>query len=893
MTPNWTAPSWANRTALAAVFTIRTVASLMTARTFKTVANRGENHPTWRCRARFYQKAPRWIVPVAALVSLFRTAPVLAEEPVLSKEAAPDVQAGVAHFNDYILPLLQQRCYDCHSHEFDEASGGLVLDSKAGWSVGGDSGPPIVPGKPDKSLLLKVIRYQVSGLEMPPDGKLSDEEIGWVEDWIADGAVDPRADGKAAEKRTIDLDTGRSWWAFQPLPEPSDVDGRGARLGRGNLVDPFINRKLADAGLQPAAPADEEVLLRRLSYDLTGLPPSTEALGLQSLPSGDSASGGARVSSTDDLARAVDHLLDTRQFAEKWGRHWLDLARYADSNGSSFNPPFRKAWKYRNWVIEAIDQGMPIDEFIRKQIAGDLLPYDDQQERDANLIATGYLMLGSKVLGDFDKQQLTLDVADEQIDTIGKSLLGLTVACARCHDHKFDPIPQVDYYAIAGILTSTVTLEDRLGGRLADESDWSRRGLGPGGDEELQAFLDENRHDWTAAVGKRFRARREVEKLEAKLADAPGSEEEPLREKLAEQREKLADAERTLSDFARQLPDYAMAAADAEQTGDEALRIRGVAGSPGQIVPRGFLQVATDGEARPEIPEDRSGRLELARWITSSDNPLTARVFVNRVWKHLFREGLVRSVDNFGTMGEQPSHPELLDELTARFVANGWQLKPLVRELVLSDAYRRSTGPVPDSDPENRLLATQNRRRLDPEEIRDTLLELQGALDLSPGEGMIDHLPISDVSNLGEALKISDHRRTIYQPVIRTLEPTVLQVFDAPVNTMTTGARSKTVVAQQALFFLNSQDVVATAESVAGELLQGRESLTTATASTVSGLVDQAFTQIVGRQPKEQEREVLLRYTTRQADDLYGLTRHDALKLCQTILSSTQFQFLD
>lgn len=772
----------------------------------------------------------------------------------------------LAFFNEYIQPILEEHCFECHSHAAGDASGGLVLDSKAGWSVGGDSGPAIVPNEANKSLLFRAVGHKIDGLEMPPDGKLSDDQLSLIEKWINAGAYDPRTDGKAASRRTIDLAEGRKWWAFQPVNR--DID-------RSATIDSFIERKLLENGITAAPRAKPAVLLRRLSYDLTGLPPSLHQLNPES-----------------DYTAAVDQLLESPQFGEKWGRHWLDLARYADSNGSSFNPPFRRAWRYRNWVIDAFNNDLPINKFLRKQIAGDLLHYESQAERNENLIATGFLMLGSKVLGTFDKEQLTLDVVDEQIDTLTKSMLGLTVSCARCHDHKFDPIPQADYYALAGFFTSTVTLDDRLGGPKEDESDWSRRGLGTGNDEKLRQFIKDKGYTWIKATQKNFHGRRNLERLEKQFANEEDAEERTkLQQKIEKERQTLNEWTEKLAELQQEMPEYAMAVRDSEHPDDVALRIRGVAASHGEIIPRGFLQVACQDNPRPVIEQGQSGRRHLADWIASDDNPLTARVFVNRVWKHLFNEGIVRSVDNFGVMGEQPSHPELLDHLTLKFIHRGWKLKTLVREIVLSEAYQRSISHIYD-DPENRLFSHQNRRRLEPEELRDTLLHLEGQLDLSPGMGMIDHLPIGDVSNLGDAIAISDHRRTVYQPVIRTLEPTVLQVFDAPVNTMVTGARARTIVAPQALYLLNSEAIHRTCRALAARLWDESDA-GTREAARIDHVATKCFLQIVERQPRPNEMKVLAEYLRQQADGEPGLSHHDVMKLCQMIIASTQFQFLD
>ncbi|MEZ6089256.1 MAG: PSD1 and planctomycete cytochrome C domain-containing protein [Pirellulaceae bacterium] len=745
-----------------------------------------------------------------------------------------------AFFRDYVEPLLRTRCYECHSHDSGEASGGLVLDSKPGWTVGGDSGTAIVPGEIDKSLLWRVVNHQQAGLEMPPDGKLPESERLLIKKWIETGAFDPRENGAVAERTAIDIEVGRRWWSFQPIKSPW-IDGdklasiakttrerteSSASPETGMLtrtIDQLIAERLRDSELVAAPEAQRATLLRRVAYDLTGLPP-TSSMVADTTPLTEEA-----------YASYVDELLDSKAFGEKWGRHWLDVARYADSNGSSFNVPFHNAWRYRNWVIEAFNRNMPMDAFIRKQVAGDLMPAETDLQRDENYIATGYLMLGSKVLGTFDKEQLTLDVIDEQLDTIGKSLLGMTLGCARCHDHKFDPIPQADYYALAGILGSTSTLVDRIGGPKDDESDWERRGLGPDGDARLIAFLNDHRYDWVRAVRKRFEAKKKLDEVEAALEVQRRDDNEQFpstiggetsleadasenAKRLAEAQATFDEADQKLVELLARMPSHAMAARDAGNITDFAIRIRGVASSKGHVVPRGFLQVVSVAD-QLRLPANQSGRLELANWITSPENPLTPRVFVNRVWKHLFREGLVRSVDNFGSTGEQPTHPELLDAVAHWFLLSGWDVKRLIREMVLSDTYRRSTAGPQSPDPDNRLLAYQNRRRLEAEEIRDTMLLLSGTLKLGPNEDVLRTLPIGDASNLGEYLNIQDNRRTVYQPVIRTLEPSVLQLFDASGNTMVTGARPRTIVAPQSLYFLNSRFIQQSSEAIGLRLL--------------------------------------------------------------------------
>ena len=782
--------------------------------------------------------------------------------------AAPPASAagtdeGEAFFESKIRPVLVQHCYECHAGK-KKKKGGLRLDSREATRAGGDGGPAVIPGKPDESPLIKAVRFE--DLEMPPKGKLPAEVIADLERWVRMGAPDPRAGGKVvAEKKGIDLEAGRKFWAFRPV-QPQAVPAVRDAGWPVRDSDRFVLAGLESSGLAPAPDAEPAVLLRRMTYDLTGLPPTDAEIAAFS------AAWAAEPQRA--IEAAADRLLATRQFAEKWGRHWLDVARYGDSNGSSYNTPYHDAWRYRNWVIASFEQDRPFDDFVVRQIAGDLLPAADQDERDGNLIATGYLMLGSKVLGLFDKDTLYLDVVDEQIDTLGKGLMGLTLGCARCHDHKFDPVPTRDYYALAGILTSTVTLHDRLGGPKEDESDWSRRGLGAGGDARLQEFLKAHRYEWVKTINKASQGRRRV----AEAAEA-----------LAKARAEHARHAGRLAELQRDLPETALAVRDADAPADTAIRIRGAASAKGAVVPRGFLQVAAF-PGQPEVDRARSGRLELARWLTSPQHPLTARVWVNRVWKHLFREGLVRSVDNFGVRGDRPTHPELLDWLAGRFVAGGWKTKPLIRELITSRAYRMGTAHHPASarvDPENKRLWRQNRRRLEPEEIRDSLLLLAGRLDLSPAQGMLGGLPLVDVSNDPRVPLLGDDRRTVYQPVIRTVEADVLQIFDFADTAVVTGARPATTVAPQALYFLNSPLVHESSKAAAKRLTHDLPSRDPA------ALVREAFRRVVRRPPTTGEASLLERYLLTQFEGPPGPSDHDVSKLVNALLGSTQFQFLD
>ncbi len=817
------------------------------------------------------------------LTPVFHALAAILPGAALAAPASPS-QDDLDFFETHIRPVLVESCYDCHSVESGKSKGGLLLDSRDGWMIGGDHGPSIVPGNPAASLLIEAIRHEDPDLEMPPKGPLTAEVVANFEEWIRRGAVDPRKSEVEITKETIDVEAGRAFWSWKPVESHEPP-----RLGPladfvQTRVDAFWLAKLEEKGLEPAPVADPHTLVRRLHYDLTGLPPTPAQAK--------SFVQGMATDPEATLEKTADQLLASRAFAEKWARHWLDLARYADTNGSSFNPPFRTAWRYRNWVIDAIYQNMPIDDFIAKQIAGDLLPWETVEERDANLIATGYLMLGSKVLGLFDKETLTMDVVDEQLDTIGRGLLGVTMGCVRCHDHKFDPVSAKDYYALAGIFTSTVTLQDRFG-RSDDESDWSRRGLGGvEADRKLQAFLEENRYAWIKTGQRLYNAEKEVENLERRLQRNASAERiDDLRDELAEARRELEKHQTKLASLEAEMPDFAMAVQDVSQPEDTTLRIRGEASSHGELVPRGFIQVAS-WTGQPAVDPSQSGRLQFAQWLTAPENPRTGRIFVNRVWQHLFREGLVRTVDDFGTRGDTPSHPSLLDDLAHRFTTSGdWDMKALVRELVLSRAYRSAVDHSPEAyaaDPQNRLLWRQNRRRLEPEEIRDALLQFAGRLDPSPRTSVVEHIAYKDI-NGGDQRQIDvwDHRRTIYQPIVRTMVTDILEVFDFANPSVITGKRSDTTVAPQALYLMNSPFVRDTADDIARELVASTRS------RDVDVIVEAAFERILNRPPAPSEKLMLGQYLTEQFEGPPGPTDHDIGKLCQGLLASTLFQFID
>ncbi|MFQ3593884.1 MAG: DUF1549 domain-containing protein, partial [Gemmataceae bacterium] len=851
--------------------------------------------------------------------------------------ASPDKpsEAGLRFFENKIRPVLVKECYGCHSAEAKKARGGLVVDTREGLLRGGDAGPAIVPGKPLESLLFKAMQHD--GLAMPPKGKLAPEILADFETWIKMGAPDPRDGKSTTTTKAIDLEAGRQFWSFRPLTKSEPPAVRNAAWGR-SWVDAYLLATLEKRGLHPVSDAEPAVWLRRVTYDLIGLPPTPEEI---------EAFLRDHASRPDARERIVDRLLSSPAFGERWGRHWLDVARYADSNGKDENLTFHEAYLYRDHVVRTYNEDRPFDAFVREQIAGDLLPADSEAQRQAQLIASGFLVLGPKVLANRDKEGRRLDVIDEQIDTIGRTFLGLSLGCARCHDHKFDPIPTADYYALAGIFSSTRTLDGfKLGNPIV--SGWMLRPLSPEEEKrdaarkahvaELKKVSDQLKKlrteltaaeegtprsptrlagivlddttakllgEWKAStfnkpfIGKgyihddragkglksatfqttlvrpgryevqfsytpgsgratnvpvtiyhadgqrtlkvdqtkkpridglfqslgTFRFEKTVQvvisnsdtkghvivdavrlipseeaaqleaNVEAKPAGGLSPEQKAHLEKLRKEVRSLEAQVAKLKASMPPAPRLVMAPRDDDKPADLRIHIRGSHEMLGDLVPRGTLQVASWGE--PLVIRQGSGRRELADWLADPRNPLTARVYVNRVWKHLFGEGLVRSVDDFGVQGEPPSHPELLDRLAGEFIASGWSTKSLIRTLVLSRAYALSSAASPAlqrDDPDNRLLGRAHRKRLQAEPLRDAMLSVAGTLDRTMGGPVVAHLPERAIDNNSKGLLNTDASRTrsVYLPVIRNGLPGIFEVFDFADPDVAIGRRDTT-----------------------------------------------------------------------------------------------------
>ncbi len=1066
--------------------------------------------------------------------------------------------AQVEFFEERIRPVLVEHCYECHAGASKQLRGGLRVDARDLIRAGGDSGPAVVPGDVAASLLIEALRYE--SYEMPPEGKLPDDVIADFVKWVEMGAPDPReAVGAVGPAGGIDIESGREFWSFRPLhdeeaPQPADAAWPRTEIDR------YVRAQQEPAGVAPGPDADRRALIRRATFDLIGLPPTPGEI--DEFLNDDSP---------DAFETLVDRLLRSPQFGVRWGRHWLDVARYADSTGGGRSMLYDESWRFRDYVIDSFNEDKPFDRFIIEQIAGDLLPYDDYEQGREQLIGTAFLALGPTNYEEQDKDVLRMDVVDEQIDTIGRAFMGMTIGCARCHDHKFDPIPTADYYAIAGIFRSTQTLIhdnvstwvksplpmdaeqqqlfeehaqvvaalqtriDSLQSSLqalksqlpivtVDDEElkkftgsWSQSSgvkefIGKGysyasgggaaaeypvplryagryevrvsytahenrspnalvrvrhADGEAEVRIDQRVKppiedlyiavgqfefasgvqsvtistegttgavvadavqfvplfrvegskgggrivgdpaslpgvvvdntaaelvgDWTPSVytksfvgegyihdnregrgAKRVIYRADLPhsgkydvRLSYTFADSratrvpvritlPGKEEtiylnqreepnidglfatlgtyefsndqtavvtisnegtedghviadavqflpvELIRTPAADEADAIA-ADATAMDVLAQLTtqETELAALNAEMTalnqgapaapetvvsvrdeetdrGDFRICIRGNPKNLGEPVPRGFLTVAMTGSA-PDIGRDSSGRLELAEWVASPDNPLTARVAANRVWSHLFGVGLVRTVDNFGSTGELPSHPELLDHLAQRLVDHGWSIKQLIREIMLSRTYQLSSledAANSSADPENALLTRQNRRRLEAEAIYDSILALSGELDLALGG---DTVRPDTKSEYGYKFEVG--RRAAYLPVFRNQLPDLFAVFDFPDPNLSQGRRITTTLPTQALFLMNSPFVAERAR-IAAERVMAEQPATPAR-------IDLLYERALGRLPTDGERVL--------ARDFLGEdpSAEHWTGLCQALISSIDFRYVE
>lgn len=936
-------------------------------------------------------------IVAASVLSLMIPAVGFAEERSaddVSEEPAPG-STDLEFFEKQVRPLLIQHCYECHSAE--DVDGGLNLDSKAGVERGGDSGAVIVPGKPDSSLLIEAVRYQNRDLQMPPKGRMSDSDIAVLEKWVKLGAPDPRIDDQPQSLRPtgMSVEEGREFWSFRPVADPEVPKVRSEQWVQ-TPIDAFVLAKLEEHGVRPAERADRRTLLRRVTFDLTGLPPTPAEIN--DFLADDSA---------DAFDKVVERLLESPHYGIRWGRHWLDVARYADSNGLDENLAFGNAWRYRDYVVNAFNNDKPFDRFLIEQLAGDLLPGSDQETKTA----TGFLVLGAKVLAEPDREKLFMDTIDEQLDSVGKAFLGMTIGCVRCHDHKFDPLKQTDYYALAAIFKSTRTFGETQTGVIKHWHEYSvatdderealkkidaelaelKSAASTFKNKAMAALRDQARasatkylmaaaqfspsaslkevesiaaplelhprilhhcrlhlqyhaddpvfskwHGILLAAKDRAEAVRQIEthygqlfqKVEEALAEArqkdsatktlTDSELEPVRAALYDTsgflavppKPEFAFDEKTLAEYYRLMeearvaesnaPDEPaiMGVADGTVQSSLPIHIRGSHRNLGEPVLREFPEVMRISSVRPVFPKNQSGRLELARWMASTQHPLTARVYVNRLWRWHFGTGIVASTENFGRLGDRPSHPELLDWLARRFMESGWSTKAMHRLILSSNAYQMASKnadqTLAETDPENRLLWKFPLQRLEAEQIRDSILAVSGRLDTEAGGKTIPLRNRQFVFNHTSVdhTKYDSLRRSLYLPVVRNNVYTMFSQFDFPDPTMPTGSRNSTVVAPQALLMMNADLILDSADELASLLM--RESLDS------TRRIQVAYERAFGRLPSESESRRALAFISESTSEALAdaarvddRTEHQAWSMfCQSLFASNEFIYL-
>ncbi len=950
------------------------------------------------------QRTPA-LAMLAAAVALAQTT---ATPPNLQQTAAQ-----TEYFEKNVRPVFVKNCQMCHNAKAKTSQ--LDLTSASGFQAGGAGGPVVSKDRPEESRILKAIGYEES-LKMPPMGKLKAEEIASITEWVKMGAPWPGAESAAAAppaKPVVSFTPEqKAFWAFQPVANPTPPPVKDTAWVR-TPVDRFVLAKLEEKGLQPAPPADKATLLRRVTFDLTGLPPTPEQM-----------QAFLDDKSPDAFRKVVERLMASPQYGERWGRHWLDVARYADSTGNDEDHRYPYAWRYRDYVIDAFNQDLPYNQFIREQLAGDLLPAsgaaaDPDMPNRRGIVATGFLALGAKALAQTDKKKMLYDVYDEQVDVTSRAFLGLTMACARCHNHKFDPILSKDYYALVSMFASTKDFarddtgvaqllyvplvpkqeyavykahQDRMDAlRTAIEAidnaqrvNWVRangshmseymlaaRSVNVDGKTSTEvaatASLDEpvlkvwvkylkegsKAHpqlaDWdnsapdrlaaTAnAYQARFQARfdewsKVLEKWQADVQAAvaantkppakphfePGKDQffyevflegpfsfsEPDDDKpppkvkpielirSADAKDQIAAIQKQLAEMkASGPPEPDMACAVAEgQSVDQKVFARGDYNNPTEDAPKAFPTLL----ARPTDPpvKTTSGRLELANWLAGPQNPLPARVMVNRIWAWHFGDGIVRTPDNFGKMGDRPSNPELLDFLARQFVDGGWSVKNIQRLILFSSTYQMASDTDDkdaEADPENRLMTRFNRQRLDVEEIRDGVLALDGSLDPAMG-GTLQKGTGTDGENSAGRLSLDPlklTRRTVYLPLRRANLPTLLNLFDFGDATTVNGKRTITNVAPQALFAMNSEFGFEHSRKLAEMLLAMPD-------ATPARRVEAAYLRILNRYPTSDEVDTVLTYMQKYSTK-YGKDNADLeawQSLCHILLSSNEFLYLD
>jgi cytochrome c553 len=922
--------------------------------------------------------------------------PLLAAAAVAAHGQTPE---QLEYFEKNVRPVLVANCQPCHNAK--TKSSGLDLSSAAGFAAGGGTGALIARDQPEASHLLKVIGYEDS-LKMPPMGKLKPEDIESITNWVKMGAPWPGADMSAAvaapaPKKEF-TEEQKSFWAFQAVKDPAVPRVKDANWVK-TPVDAFILAKLEEKGLKPARPATKTALLRRATFDLTGLPPTEQEINEFLADNSPKA-----------FEKVVDRLLESPRYGERWGRHWLDVARYADSTGNDEDHRYPYAWRYRDYVIAAFNKDMPYDQFVREQIAGDLLPGESFNAQ--GVVATGFLALGAKALAQVDKKKMLYDVWDEQVDVTSRAFLGMTMACARCHDHKFDPILTKDYYSMVGMFASTRSFEkanqgvasllyrplipepeykayqayqakvalvnlqaeeiidaevqkasEKAAGQVAEYM-VAARSVYEGGakasqvakDQGLDAaqldkwvklltstaekgstdepFLEEWRlaapgkvsdvarayqNRYQTALAEHFKTlamthantRKKLEggepanestkadridpfynavfALNGPLTISPRNREKFLTDAEWEQVYTIRGQADALKKAGPPDPDMADAVAEDKSVQQKVL-MRGDYNSPGEDAPRAVPAILARVEPAPNAFHG-SGRLEVANWIASPKNPMTARVMVNRLWMWHYGEGIVATPDNFGKMGSRPTHPELLDFLASRFVESGWSVKKMQRMMMLSNAYQMSTDAdekTMAADPENALVSRFNRQRLDVEEIRDGMLAIDGTLDPTMG-GTLQTGFGTDSENSAGRLSLNPEtvkRRTVYLPLRRSNLPTLLNLYDFGDATTVNGKRALTNVAPQALFMMNSDFVMERARNVTKALFENKS-------LNDRDRMQEMFLKALDRKPEPEEIDAAFTYMNHFKEKFHADDQAAWQSFFHILLTSNEFIYLE
>ena len=818
----------------------------------------------------------------------------LASLPALAAEVTPE---QTAFFEKNIRPVLNDACYKCHSAKDQKRKGGLTLDTKEATLRGGESGKAgVVPGNVAASSIYEAMTWTNEDMQMPPKEKLPDEVLANFKKWIEMGAPDPRVSTTIAEapKSKIDVKKGREHWAFQKPTKSSPPATKNAEWPRTD-IDKFTLADMEAKGLSPVADADRRTLIRRIAFDLTGLPPTPDEI-----------TAFLTDTSPNAVKNVIEQYLDSPRFGERWGRHWLDVARYAESSGKETNVLYPHSWRYRDYVIDAFNKDKPYDQFLKEQIAGDLLKYEDKRQQGEQIVATGFLAIGAKSHNTREARQFRMDVVDEQIDAVSQAMLGLTIACARCHDHKFDPIGQRDYYALAGIFLSTETLygthrqlQNNHPSDLIELDDAA--GLAPAlakiSPSEV-AILKQRAEEASAAQRD---ALAQVSELRRK-----GGKDDPAAnfQRIRQAQDRASQAEGDAKLFRDDGTPRTLVMGTFEKTPvNTPIMLRGDPNQPtNNTIPRGLVEVLC-AEGEPLNIGQGSGRLDLAWWIASKDNPLTSRVMVNRIWLHLFGQGIVTTPDNFGTKGMSPTNQALLDYLAVRFMENGWSIKRMIKEIMLTRTYQLSSQHNEANyavDPDNKTHWRMSKRRLEAEAIRDAMLAVAGTLNLYPVDG-------SPVARAGdgrqglitlarEVLTEPQTYRSVFMPIIRDQIPESLSLFDFPDASLVSSQRDSTNVPSQSLYLMNNPQAIAAADAFARRL----------DAMEVKSPQDRfikAYELAYGRHPTAEEGQAVRSFFQRFTDQyLKGKASEEAKKqaqgvalsaFCQSLFASAEFRYLN